>query len=219
MIGIHKCTTFSHGAHLLEGEVTNRIDRFENYDLETIVTRINADTMEQLLIETNYNKEEIKFWMDGFRYGFSLEYQGSMYHQNRSGKLHFRLRNKTILWNKIMKEVKAGRVAGPYKESEFPFDEYLQAPLGLVLKSGNKACMIFHLSYDFVENKSVNYHTSENLCKVQYNDLDETVRASLNLRTELVFYAKTNVCSAFKLIPTNTWSWRQSMMQPEDPET
>ena len=53
------------------------------------------------------------------------------------------------LWNKIMKEVRVGRVAGPYET--IPFENYIQSPVGLVSKSGGKTRMIFHLSFNFSE--------------------------------------------------------------------
>ena len=48
-----------------------------------------------------------------------------------------------------MKEVKAERVAGPFES--IPYENYIQSPIGLVPKSGNKTRMIFHLSYKFGE--------------------------------------------------------------------
>ena len=33
-----------------------------------------------------------------------------------------------------MKEVKEGRVAGPYRKENFPFKQFIQSPLGLVPK-------------------------------------------------------------------------------------
>ena len=36
--------------------------------------------------------------------------------------------NETILWNKVMKEVKAKRYAGPFTE------DFIQSPIGLVPK-------------------------------------------------------------------------------------
>ena len=64
----------------------------------------------------------------------------------QSPNLKLRVGSETILWNKLMKEVAAGRVAGPFKE--IPFDEYIQSPIGLVPKGGGTDCrLIFHLSY------------------------------------------------------------------------
>ena len=74
-----------------------------------------------------------------------------------------------------MDEVQVGRFAGPF--SDIPYkDTYIQSPIGLVPKAGNKTRLIFHLSYTFKNgNKSVNYHTPKELCSVKYNDLDVAV--------------------------------------------
>ena len=90
------------------------------------------------------------------------------------------------MWNKIMKEVKLGRCAGPF--DRIPFESYIQSPLGLVPKAGGQTRLIFHLSYNFGEKweqKSLNFHTPEHLCTVKYRDLDYTVRTCLKLNLHL----------------------------------
>ena len=53
-----------------------------------------------------------------------------------------------------MKEVQVGRFAGPSDLDNLPFDSFIQSPVGLVPKAGNKTRLIFHLSFDFgMENK------------------------------------------------------------------
>ena len=99
--------------------------------------------------------------MNGFTNGFDLEYAGQKLRQSRANSLPFNIGNCTILWNKIMKEVKCGRVAGPF--DSIPFKNYIQSPIGLVPKVGGDGTrLIFHLSYDFgqkEDQRSVNYHT------------------------------------------------------------
>ena len=68
------------------------------------------------------------------------------------------------LWNKVMKEVKEKHFAGPYLKTDLPLKNYIQSPIGLVPKSGNKTRLISHLAFDFGTKeceKSVNYHTPE----------------------------------------------------------
>ena len=63
-------------------------------------------------------------------------------HQNCKGGQE----TEIILWNKVMKEVKEKRFAGPFKE--IPFEHFIQSPIGLVPKDGGKYYrLIFHLSY------------------------------------------------------------------------
>ena len=105
-----------------------------------------------------------------------------------------------------MKEVRAGRYAGPFDSP--PYCSFVQSPLGLVPKSGNRTRLIFHLSYDFPRsgNKSVNFWTPQDLCTVQYNDLDVAILNSLKLLSlhgdsSTIYYAKTDLMNAFRLVP------------------
>ena len=115
-----------------------------------------------------------------------------------------------------MKEVKDGRVAGPF--DEIPFRDFIQSPIGLVPKAGGKTRMIFHLSYDFKTNsgrrvQSLNTGTPKHLCHIKYNDLDVAVRQCLHLVKEfcqefgdetevpVVFLGKTDLSSAFRVLP------------------
>ena len=85
-------------------------------------------------------------------------------------------------WNKIMKEVKLERYGSPFHE--IPYCSYIQSPIGLVPKAGNKTRSIFHLSYEFdnngkPEHGSLNRHTPKELCMVKYKDLDHAMRTCI----------------------------------------
>ena len=109
-----------------------------------------------------------------------------------------------------MKEVELHRYAGPYEK--LPFDQYVESPIGLVPKAGNKTRLIFHLSYNFgeeIENKSIIFHTLAELCKVSFNDLDHVIRNCLRLLSNCqnssktnLFFGKTDCSSGFRIIPT-----------------
>ena len=105
---------------------------YTNYNLEELCTPIDAERLEYLLKLTRYDTEETQFLVNGFRNGFSLEYRGPMMRQDTSDNIPFTVGDKFILWNKLMKEVKLGRVAGPFTRS--PFKDYIQSPIGLVAK-------------------------------------------------------------------------------------
>ena len=49
---------------------------FQNFDLTSIVTPVNVDVYEQLLIESSYPIEKRQYLVNGFWEGFSLQYQG-----------------------------------------------------------------------------------------------------------------------------------------------
>ena len=154
---------------------------YENLDLENIKTPVNVDIFHDLLKQSSYNKKEIEFLVDGFRNGFSIGYEGPEDVKITSPNLKFReVGNPISLWNKVMKEVKEGRYAGPFEE--IPFKNYIQSPIGLVPKDGGKATrLIFHLSYPRGNEKiSVNANTPEEICKVNYPDFNEAVQLCIN---------------------------------------
>ena len=144
-----------------------------------------------------------------------------------------------------MKEVKAKWVAGPF--DTIPFENYIQSPIGLVLKKeSDKLRLIFHLSYDFnqkPDGRSLNYHTPKDKCTVKYNDLDYTVRACLQTKRhqqrklcklakkikrqykqmddsedqQPIYMGKTDVQSAFRLVPLLKQCWPWLIMKAENP--
>ena len=108
----------------------------------------------------------------------------------------------------VMKEVKAGCYAGPYET--IPYTNFIQSPIGLVPKAGNKTRLIFHLSYQFKDGKgSVNSCTPRDICTVKYNDLDAVVAACLCICNytqdsglpQIIFLGKTDLSSAFRVLP------------------
>ena len=122
----------------------------------------------------NYDAAATKYLKEGFTNGFDIGYQGPKERKSCSNKLPLHVGSKTELWNKLMKEVKLGRVAGPFEE--IPFDNFIQSPIGLVPKAGSnsgKTRLIFHLSYDFNPGEeSLNFHTPRDICTMKYKDLD-----------------------------------------------
>ena len=102
-------------------------------DLDNIITPVNPDKFEELLIEAGYDENKMLYLIDGFRNGFKLEYEGSLKECRRvAPNLKFRIGNKFELWNKVMKEVELGRYAGPFENP--PFEHFVQSPIGLVPK-------------------------------------------------------------------------------------
>ena len=194
---------------------------FENFDLDTISTQIKPDVLDQLLRESEYDRHERDFIVEGFRNGFDLGYQGPEIRQSESRNIPFNIGNKFILWEKIMKEVKLGRVAGPFELPPFP--NFIQSPIGLVPKAGNQTRLIFHLSYNFSGNLeldgSVNHFTPKDLCRVKYRDLDYAVQTCLKFRNKAIFLAKSDLKSAFRLVPLKKSSYPWVLFKAEDPRT
>ena len=125
-----------------------------------------------------------------------------------------------------MKEVQEKRLAGPYET--VPFTNFIQSPIGLVPKAGGKTRLIFHLSFDFPEKedqqggRSVNYHTPKKDCSVHYNDLDSAVRSCLLTSsqegTKSVFMAKSDLMSAFRMLPIKPEHYCWLLMKCKNPE-
>ena len=180
------------------------------YELNDIVTPINVRQLEKFLCEVNYHPELTTELIEGFQAGFDLGYRGPTERVNTSRNLPFTpgVGDSVDIWNKIMKEVKLKCYAGPYDKAPFKF--YVQSPIGLVPKVGGKTRLIFHLSYDFNDFKSINHYTPAELCKVKYKDLDHAIKTCLCLKGLLpqegaftgVAYAKTDVVGAFRILPS-----------------
>ena len=114
-----------------------------------------------LLREAKYNTVEVDFLERGLREGFDIGYEGPQKRRSTADNIPFTVGNKTQLWNKLMKEVRLGRVAGPY--DSIPFENYIQSPIGLVPKAGgDQTRLIFHLSYDFKQDQ-------QKICEFSYS--------------------------------------------------
>ena len=198
------------------------LEYFLNLDLESVVTPIRIEKYEQLLRDTKYPAEDWDFLVRGFKEGFDIGYDGPAVQQNRAENIPFTIGNEAELWNKIMKEVKLGRYAGPFKN--IPYQNFIQSPIGIVPKGGGKKTrLIFHLSFDFDKEgqDSLNYHTPNELCSVKYMDLDYAVKLSLDLQTQEngqgIFYGKTNLTSAFRILGLNPACFNLLIMKTQDP--
>ena len=174
---------------------------FKNLNWQDIVTPIKIDVFIQFLKEANNCCKEIEFLEKGFRNGFDIGYRGPCCRRDVLSNIPLRVGDGIKLWNKVMKEVRLKRYAGPFNFEELPLEQFVQSPIGLVPKSGNKTRLIFHLSFDFGEEyvkRSVNFHTLEELCSVKYEDLDKSVKNCLQLLvitndpSQILYYAKSD---------------------------
>lgn len=135
------------------------------------------------------------FLYQGFKFGFSLHYSGPR--QYRLCKnLRSAIDNMPIVAMKLNKEIKAGRVAGPFDTP--PFSSLQVSPLGLVPKKDGDWRLIHHLSYP--EEKSINDFIDKSLCSVQYSTIDDAANMiqALGKGTQL---SSSDIKSAFRLLP------------------
>ena len=192
-----------------------------------MITPVNWKIWNDLLLQSNDSQSKMTKLFEGFQNGFYLCYEGPQKRCSMARNLPFTIGNKAVLWNKLMKEVKLGRVAGQFKV--VPFEHFIQSPIGLVPKdNGTQTRLIFHLSYDFKDGRSVNFHTPKEKCSIRYIDLDTAVRSclyQLQLLTEdgtvpqSLWFSKSDAQSAFRVLPLLPRCWRWLVMKAEDPTT
>ena len=190
---------------------------YENFDTSSMVTPIKGEIFCQMLREAKYDQNEINFLHEGFTKGFSIEYHGNMKAQILSNNLRFdEVGTETMLWNKVMKEVKAKRFAGPFRE--LPFSEhYIQSPIGLVPKDdGKETRLIFHLSHPKGKGTSVNAGTPEDLCKVKYPAFDKAIQICLREGKNCKI-GRSDAKSAFRNLGIRPEDWWLLIMKAKSP--
>ena len=180
---------------------------------------MNIDNYERLLRQSNYDVTKSKELIDNFRNGFELGYNGPRKIQQNSPNLKLRVGDEVDLWNKVMKEVKLGRYAGPY--SQVPFDNYIQSPIGLVPKDGgNDTRLIFHLSYPRTlkngVSTSVNGNTPDHICKVNYPDFSEAVQSCVEEGVNCNL-GRADWRAAFRNICMSKKDWPLLIMKAKSP--
>ena len=128
------------------------------------------------------------------------------------------------MWDKIVKEVHLGRVAGPFEE--VPYFNYMQSPIGLFPKAGGKTRLIFHLSYQFPSGLgSLNGNMCKESCSVKYQDLDKAVKACLELFETVpethqnLYFGRSDLVSALRILPCCVNEFRWLIMMASDPLT
>ena len=208
--------------------------------LTEITTPIKIDKYQEYLIRTKFDRDKSKYLIEGFRQGFDIGYRGPMMRQDNAANIPLRIGTSQDVWDKLNKEVLMNRYAGPFKK--IPYKYYMQSPIGLVPKSGNKMRLIFHLSYNFgssdsEDKQSLNYFTPKEWSKVQYKDLDYAIRTCLKLGRKTrnreyeaireqvareiystIYFSKTDLESAFRLVPIKPGQRCWLVMMTRNPE-
>ena len=189
---------------------------FENFDIESIFTPVNADKFEELLLETGYDSELTRTIINGFREGFLLGYAGNRKVVKKAPNLKLRIGSKHEIWSKVMAEIKAKRYAGPFEQ--VPYEYYIQSPIGLVPKDGGrKTRLIFHLSYPRTRD-SVNSGIPEEICKVKYPDFDEAIKLCLREGVNCKL-SKSDMSMAFRHVPLKVQDFSLLILKAEHPLT
>lgn len=166
-----------------------------NFDITNIAeSPINFHALCKELSE--YNSEDAKILFKGFKQGFKLQYSGPRVTRD-SKNLRSIYEKPAIVQQKIEKEIKLGRVAGPFMEKPLP--NLQVSPIGLVPKKlPGEYRLIHHLSYP--ESYSINDFIDPNICSVQYTNFDEAVYMLQDLGQGCKLF-KVDIKSAFRLLP------------------
>ena len=143
---------------------------------------------------------------EGFRIGFSGPRTHSFYPNLRSANLH-----PDILEQNLLTEVLKGHTAGPFPFP--PFKHFRISPLGLVPKKHSSQWRtIFHLSYPKTSPTSINANIPIEDYTLQYITIDNAIHLLLSLGKG-AFMSKTDIQSAFRIIPIHPHDWELLGMQ------
>lgn len=135
---------------------------------------------------------------DGFELGFRIPFQGAR-HPFLAKNLKSVQGKEALVKEKINKEVREGRVAGPFEAPPFP--ALRVSPLGIVpKKTPGEHRLIHHLSYP--KGDSVNDAIPELLCSVRYTSFDQAVQMVKRCGPGAEM-AKCDIKSAFRLLPVH----------------
>lgn len=172
--------------------------------------------------DSGYDNDKAEYLLDGLRNGFRIGFNGPRDIIREAPNMKMTVGTKVDLWNKIMKEVKEGHTAGPYRGKQaLPMKYFWQNPVGLIPKKGNpnETRMIVNLSYK--DQFSVNYFTNKEECKVKYRDMDAAVKMIMEIHKNYgkVYLSKCDGRAAFRQLPVSPLDYHLLVMKAEDPQT
>ncbi len=184
-----------------------------DFNSERLASRVDLVALEYFL--RGYDSSEKNFILTGFRHGFSINYFGPRNLTVETPNHLSATDQPRLLWDKIMKEVDLGHVAGPFKYP--PFEHYFCSPLGLVRKAcqPGKFRMIFDLSAG--KPTSVYEQVPDEYCSVQYNDFDQAITLTQQYGVAAKI-GKTDLEAAFRQVLIRREDWHLLVFKAENPE-
>ena len=127
------------------------------------VTPINPSKLDQVL-QDHPDRELLQKVVTGFQKGFSLKYNG-LRENHHPCNLPTAFSYPEKLWDSVMKEVKLGRMLGPFPVQ--PIDLLICSPIGMVeKKNSTDVRRITHLIYP--HGASINSFIDPEYCKTNY---------------------------------------------------
>lgn len=156
-------------------------------------TPINISKLSEFL-NLYPNRKHAQILLDGFSNGFRVNYEGPRV-STECNNLISAKDHEFQLGEKIIKEVNAGRIAGPFHRA--PFANLRLSPVGLVPKKDGGWRMIQHLSYP--QGSSVNEFIDPELATVQYTSFDKVLDTISGIGRGAQL-ARMDIKSAFRLL-------------------
>ena len=145
---------------------------------------------------TGYHPPLRQFLVNGFSYGFRVGFVGER-RAAQSPNLKSALEQPQAFRNKLLEELDAGRIRGPFPRP--PFRDFVCFPLDIVPKKvPSEFRLIQYLSYPC--GSSVNDYIPERTSSVRYASISDAIWVLKQLGAGC-FMAKTDIKSAFRIIP------------------
>ena len=146
-------------------------------------------------LERYPDKNAVSVLLEGFTYGFRIGYLGPRVCRD-SVCLPSAAQRPHVVREKLSKEFRLGRIAGPFAACPLPLLQC--SPIGLVPKHEPGA--FHHLSHP--SGRSINDFIPRDRCVVHYASFDTAV--DLVMRAGVgAWLAKSDIKSAFRLLPVH----------------
>ncbi|XP_048578830.1 uncharacterized protein LOC125560693 isoform X2 [Nematostella vectensis] len=182
-------------------EAKLRVAQLHSKRKATISTPIKIDLLEQEL-SSHPDREFVTSLLNSLRFGARIGFDGTQKSRVSPNLISARVHPEIISKN-IEKEVNLGRMAGPF--SAPPLPNFQCHPVGVVPKKHSADWRtIYHLS--FPEGDSINDGIPKDPYSLQYVRVDDAISILTSLGKG-AFMAKTDLKSAFRLIPIHPNDW------------
>ena len=166
-------------------------------------TPVNIPLLHELL-KSHPNQEFVSKLCTGLSSGFRVGYTGGRFPRTASNLPSAR-QHPHVIEDNLLEEIQLGRLAGPFESP--PFVNLQVHPLGLVpKKNSHKWRTIFHLSHPKGSSQSLNAHIPIQEYTLQYIRVDDAIALILK-HGPGCFMTKTDIQSAFRIIPIHPEDW------------
>ena len=185
----------------LANAAKNKVEQLRSSRKPRVSTPIDIDKLETELAN-HPNRTFVSNLLSMLREGARIGYSGPRF-SRVSPNLISAVQHPEVVTLNLNKEVNLGRVAGPYS---FPPLPALQChPVGVVPKKHSSDWRtIYHLSYP--QGDSINDHIPKDPFSLSYVRVDDAISIIQSLGKG-AFMAKTDLKSAFRLIPVHPDDW------------